>query len=102
MLTLVMELLVWHKCTYWFNVPSAYLVVGRLCELMETVSSSNIRQSCNDLQPYVTSLERNPSCNTGTPGTLVWTPDENTSRVVYYQVQQTLPAMLLLMVSMII
>jgi len=52
---------------------------------METATSEIVRQSCNVLQPYITSLELGSSCNSGEPGKLVWTPDENTPNVVYYQ-----------------
>jgi len=67
---------------------SCHLIVGQLCQLMETGSSSNIRQSCSPLQSYLTSLSS--SCNSGDPGTLIWTPDESTPNTVYYQVLQTL------------
>ena len=61
-------------------------IVGRLCELRETTASETSRQSCNDLQTYISTLETTASCNSGEPGTLVWTPDENTPDLVYYQV----------------
>ena len=62
------------------------LAVGRLCELMETATSERSRQSCSEIGPYVTTLVPSASCNSGQPGTLVWTPDESTPDVVYYQV----------------
>ena len=61
-------------------------IVGRLCELRETAASEISRQGCNDLQTYISTLETTASCNSGEPGTLVWTPDENTPDIVYYQV----------------
>ena len=60
--------------------------VGRLCQLLETPASQNTRESCSDLQTYIDTLETPASCNSGEPGKLVWTPDENTPDLVYYQV----------------
>ena len=53
---------------------------------METSSSENIRESCNSLKEYISTLETPGSCQTGQPGKLVWTPNENTPDTVYYQV----------------
>ena len=61
-------------------------IVGRLCELRETAASEISRQGCNDLQAYIGTLETPASCNSGEPGTLVWTPDDDTDDLVYYQV----------------
>ena len=58
--------------------------VGPLCELMETATSGIIRQTCDTYDNYISSL--NLMCVSGAPGTLVWTPDENTPDLVYYQV----------------
>ena len=60
--------------------------VGPLCELMETAKSGIIRQTCDTYDNYIGSL--NLMCVSGTPGTLVWTPDENTPDLVYYQVRK--------------
>ena len=51
---------------------------------METATSGVIRQTCDTYENYISSL--NLMCINGTPGTLVWTPDENTPDIVYYQV----------------
>lgn len=51
---------------------------------METATSGIIRQTCDTYENYVGSL--NMMCVSGTPGTLVWTPDESTPDLVYYQV----------------
>ena len=53
---------------------------------METEASETTRQTCGDLQMYIDTLETPASCNSGEPGKLVWTPDENTPDLVYYQV----------------
>ena len=53
---------------------------------METAASETSRESCSDLQTYIDTLETPASCNSGEPGILVWTPDENTPDLVYYQV----------------
>ena len=65
--------------------------VGRLCELTETAASERSRQSCSEIRPYVATLLLNASCNSRQPGTLVWTPDESTPDVVYYQVRWLAP-----------
>ena len=64
-------------------------IVGRLCQLTETTASQNTRDNCSDLQTYIDTLETPASCNSGEPGKLVWTPDENTPDLVYYQVYIT-------------
>lgn len=51
---------------------------------METATSGVIRQTCDTYDNYIGSL--NLMCVSGSPGTLVWTPDENTPDLVYYQV----------------
>ena len=53
--------------------------------------SETMRQTCDaGLTQYVNSLALSASTlcrsNSGQPGRLVWTPDENTPDVVYYQV----------------
>ena len=62
--------------------------VGPLCQIRETAASENIRQRCSTLPQYIATLREVPGtlCNPGQPGTLVWTPDENTTDTVYYQV----------------
>ena len=57
-----------------------------MCELRETTASEISRQGCNDLQTYTDTLETSASCNSGEPGKLVWTPDDDTDDLVYYQV----------------
>ena len=57
-----------------------------MCQLEETEASETTRQNCGDLQTYIDTLETSASCNSGEPGKLVWTPDENTPDLVYYQV----------------
>ena len=47
-------------------------------------ASELIRQSCGPYNDYISSLEL--TCMNGTHGKLVWTPDENTPDIVYYQV----------------
>ena len=69
------------------------LSVGALCEYTETTSSEALRQSCDSFDAYRNSLAF--SCRNGTRGTLVWTPDENTPNLVYYQVQHYSSASLL-------
>jgi len=69
---------------FWFV---SLLAVGPLCVLMETANSEIMRQSCGPLQPYVNSLVRSSSCNSGEPGQFLWSPDETTPDVVYYQVK---------------
>ena len=58
---------------------------GRLCQRRETEDAARIRSTCDDLEDYQDALSM--SCRTGIPGRLVWTPDENTPDVVYYQVR---------------
>ena len=43
-----------------------------------------VRQTCNTYDAYMTSL--NFTCQPGQPGRLVWTPNDSTPDVVYYQV----------------
>ena len=58
--------------------------VGALCEYSESGASENIRQTCGSYADYITSLSR--TCQPGQPGRLVWTPDDTTPDLVYYQV----------------
>ena len=64
--------------------------VGKQCQLLETTSSTYLRESCSDLDMYINSLEYSESCSTGTPGILIWTPDNDTPDLVYYQVRRVL------------
>ena len=61
-----------------------YLIVGPLCEMSETEESESIRQRCEPYDAYISSL--NSTCQPGQPGELIWTPDDNTPDLVYYQV----------------
>ena len=69
--------------------PSAcYPSVGPLCEHQSTQSSGSVSENCQmTFQDYFATL--NLTC-AGTrisdAGILVWTPDENTPDIVYYQV----------------
>ena len=58
--------------------------VGALCEYSETMTSELVRQSCGPYNEYIGSLDF--TCLNGTHGKLIWTPDENTPDLVYYQV----------------
>ena len=58
--------------------------VGPLCEYNENSTSEALRQGCNPYDDYMNSL--NFTCQPGEPGRLVWTPDENTPNLTYYQV----------------
>ena len=60
-------------------------VVGRLCESDETVSATNIRETCMSEADYFKALS-SPVCMPGQPGVFTWTPDESTPNTVYYQV----------------
>ena len=62
------------------------LAVGRLCELTEPPAALASRTSCQDLNNYLSLLEEKSGCSQGQPGTLTWTPDQNTPDIVYYQV----------------
>lgn len=65
-----------------------FVLVGELCSYIETTMSATLRGSCADLNTYTNSLRLSGSCSNGTrkPGRLVWTPNENTPDIVYYQV----------------
>ena len=58
--------------------------VGPLCEKSETGASESIRQRCESYDDYINSLTS--ACQTGEPGKLIWTPDDSTPDLVYYQV----------------
>lgn len=62
--------------------------VGELCKHVESPQSEVLRQNCFDLEDYTDTLSLAGSCRSGSgqPGKIVWTPDENTPDVVYYQV----------------
>ena len=64
--------------------------MGKQCQLLETAFSTYLRESCSDLDMYINSLEYSESCSTGTPGVLIWTPDNDTPDLVYYQVRRVL------------
>lgn len=59
--------------------------VGALCEYSETETSELIRQICGPYDNYTNSLDIFCS-NSSQFGMLIWTPDENTPDLVYYQV----------------
>ncbi len=63
-------------------------LVGRLCELEETPSALASRTSCQNLDDYLSKLAEGSGCSQGQPGTLSWTPDQDTPDIVYYQVCQ--------------
>ena len=58
--------------------------VGALCRYREVSQSEVLRQSCGSYDDYFNSLEF--GCQNGTHGKLLWTPNENTPDLVYYQV----------------
>ena len=60
--------------------------VGPLCRWVETNSAVYTRESCNTLEAYTNTLITAGSCELEQPGRLVWTPNENTPGIVYYQV----------------
>ena len=62
----------------------SYNIVGALCEYVETPASEAIRQRCEPYDDYISSLEL--TCMNGTHGKLIWTPNDNTPDIVYYQV----------------
>ena len=61
-------------------------IVGDLCQYQETVASESTRESCSSLQDYINTFSIPDTCNTGQPGVLIWTPNEATPDLVYYQV----------------
>ena len=62
-----------------------FTAVGPLCELSDTAQSEGIRQSCGSYDDYISNLSS--TCQGGDPGELVWTPDDSTPDLVYYQVK---------------
>ena len=70
----------WPHCL-WLFVCS----VGRLCQSEETNAATTARESCMDESAYFSALT-SPSCSSGEPGKLVWTPDDSVPDTVYYQV----------------
>ena len=65
------------------NYDTAH-TVGPLCEFSDTSQSEGIRQSCGPYDDYISNLSY--MCQEGDPGELIWTPDDNTPDLVYYQV----------------
>ncbi len=66
-------------------------IVGRFCELGETTAARATRETCGSLDDYLRDLATSePICDSGEPGVLRWTPDENTPDLVYYQVSALL------------
>ncbi len=61
-------------------------LVGRLCELRESAAARNARERCRDLGVYLNELST-PECAEGEPGTITWTPNDNTPDLLYYQVK---------------
>ena len=59
--------------------------------------SEVLRQNCVELGTYTDTLQLSGSCrtNSGQPGRIEWTPDENTPDAVYYQVREMLWSSLL-------
>jgi hypothetical protein len=80
---------------YQFLFSIIYTIVGALCEYVETPASEVIRQSCDSYNNYINSLEL--TCMNGTSGKLVWTPDEDTPDIVYYQVIKRTSSKLLML-----
>ena len=73
-----MLMLILRACVlFWF-------AVGALCRYSEVSQSEVLRQSCGPYGDYFNSLEF--ECRNGTHGKLLWSPDENTPDLVYYQV----------------
>ena len=70
------------------SLSHATLSVGPLCEHQSTSSSGPVNENCEmTFQDYFNTL--NLTCNGARfteAGVLVWTPDENTPDIVYYQV----------------
>lgn len=60
--------------------------VGRLCEYFEPEEASTILDTCGTFADYLSVVTGvDPQCDTGEPGMLVWTPDEDTPDEVFYQ-----------------
>ena len=90
-LTAMIKSLQVYTCSFNLHVltPANLLLsflpsVGPLCEYTENSGSELIRQVCNNYDAYMSSL--NFTCQPGQPGRLVWTPNDSTPDVVYYQV----------------
>ena len=66
--------------------PTQSYTVGPLCQWVETDSAVYTRESCNTLEAYINTLMTTGSCEFTQPGRLVWTPNEDTPDIVYYQV----------------
>lgn len=64
-----------------------FFTVGPLCQMEESEQSFIIRSNCLDLVTYTNSLVSSSQCTSGQPGRVVWTPDDNTPDLVYYQVK---------------
>ncbi len=62
------------------------IAVGDLCQLKETLASESTRESCSSLQDYIATFSIPDTCNTGEPGVLIWSPNDTTPDLVYYQV----------------
>ena len=61
--------------------------VGHYCEFEESAAARTSRETCGSLSDYLGELSTaGPMCESGEPGILTWTPDEDTPNVVYYQV----------------
>lgn len=58
--------------------------VGPLCEYTENSAAETLRQTCASFESYFSGL--NFTCHSGPAGRLIWTPDESTPNLVYYQV----------------
>ncbi len=61
-------------------------LVGRLCELRESAAARNARERCEDLRVYLNEIST-PECAEGEPGTITWTPNDDTPDLLYYQVK---------------
>ena len=52
--------------------------------LDESEAATRVRTTCGSLEEYQDELTM--TCGSTSPGKLVWTPDDDTPDVVYYQV----------------
>ena len=76
-----------------------FVTVGALCEYNENSAAETLRQTCGSYADYFNAF--NFTCRAGEPGRLVWTPNENTPDLVYYQVYNMACAMLLKFTSLL-
>lgn len=66
--------------------PLFVYAVGTFCSFNEGNTSPTIRQQCGTIQQYLGSLGKTCDQNPPTAGEIVFSPDDTTPDVVYYQV----------------